>query len=885
MAFSAEIKSNLKPQYTKNLVKKFYEPVLREANLYQRVSGYFNSAGVDLYIEGLESLAKNGGKVEFIVSKEISETDFIKIKRGYKLLKELEPLKISERNEILTTKKQQELGNLAFMIAMGRAKVKIALTNKGIFHDKFGIVYSDKDKVFFNGSANETQSGISQNYESISVDCSWDKSEKVQTRIESNIERFKRLWNNEEPNIRVEEINDIAFEELMPYKSRATIEKINLLEDNKNIVIPDNTVSFKFLENKVVRFDNSINGITKSDRKLRLGSDLSKYFESDNKTINTRTTYKDIEKIIQVTKERCHRKSVTVKVSEAVKEYLTRNKYSIEQYKIMGNVLKSDIENFPSNKRESFFEFSKIVQSEVARPLRPLHLRAAYFEYEMARAANFSVPGAGKTAMVLGVFAYLNSKRVRNEHVKRLLVICPINAFDSWKREFLAVFGPKKKLRCIDSQSSNDFYYSIRNDWGISNLVLVNYESLPSYEMEIKKLLTKETMIVFDEVHRIKNPDGKRAASALNISQLSKFRYVLTGTPIPNSFQDIYNFLHILYGNEYSSFFGWDVKELLNPKIREINQINKKLYPFFWRTNKKDLGVPKPDDDKLCVVKPSADQLALAEAIYYNESSSLAKLIRLIQASTNPSLLNKSIEYSELMSLEDDDSVQSISKKDFNELLGESKKNKENNYLDYNVDGIVSPKFIKGINLVERLVSEGKKVLVWGTFVDTLLKIVNKLSNDGIQVGLVYGKTNKNERVNIINEFRDGHCQVLVSNPQTLGESISLHETVHDAVYFEYNFNLTFMLQSRDRIHRLGLPKEQYTRYYYLQTEGEDLFSDRPGFIDQKIYNRLKEKEEIMYDAIDNNLLEVEYKEDEIQNAIKIINEERKRINKNNGRF
>lgn len=122
---------------------------------------------------------------------------------------------------------------------------------------------------------------------------------------------------------------------------------------------------------------------------------------------------------------------------------------------------------------------------------------------------------------------------------------------------------------------------------------------------------------------------------------------------------------------------------------------------------------------------------------------------------------------------------------------------------------------------------------------------------------------------------------MLVSNPQTLGESISLHQTVHDAVYFEYDFNLTHMLQSRDRIHRLGLEPNQYTRYYYLQTESEDFMSLRAGYIDEKIYRRIKEKERIMYEAIDNRLLSIEYSEDEILEAISIIDEERRRINKN----
>ena len=90
------------------------------------------------------------------------------------------------------------------------------------------------------------------------------------------------------------------------------------------------------------------------------------------------------------------------------------------------------------------------------------------------------------------------------------------------------------------------------------------------------------------------------------------------------------------------------------------------------------------------------------------------------------------------------------------------------------------------------------------------------------------------------------------------------------------------MLQSRDRIHRLGLSQNQYTRYYYLQTASEDISSFRPGFVDEKIYSRLKDKEKLMYEAIDDKTLVVEYSKNEILDAIKIIDEERKRINRNN---
>ena len=884
MAFSSDIKNKIKPEYSSNLVEEFYRPLLREADLYQRVSGYFSTSGLDLYSESLEELAKNGGSLEFIISKEISKEDYDRIKAGYDLLEEIKPLNLAQRNERLTSKTQQQLGNLAFMIAMGRARIKIALTNKGLFHDKFGIITSGSEKVFFNGSANETENGMQINYESISVDTSWDSSENVQYRINSNQERFERLWNDKEDGVKVVEVSDIAYEEIAKYQSQSNIKEIIKIDDqDSKLAQYDNAILFKYLNDTVIRIDSTDIKLSLNDRKLKPGSDLSRFFEEDYSTIKKSTTYRDIERIIKVTEERAERKNIEVIVSKAVSEYLQQYKYSIEKYKILGDVFKGELVDFPADKKDFYKEFSKVVQSEVSRPLYEIHLRSAYFMYEMARAANFSVPGAGKTAMLLGVFAYLNRENAPfNEKIDRLLVVSPLNAFDSWKREFKAVFGDKKVLRSIDSQTSSDFGYDLSVNWGVSNLVLVNYESLPKYLSKLNENIDTNTMLVFDEVHRVKNPEGTRAGKALELSKKPKFKYVLTGTPIPNTYQDIYNFLHILYGNEYNSYFGWDLGYLYDPKIRQIKDINSKLYPFFWRTNKKDLNVPVAEEDYIEIVGASPEQLALAELIYSNEESSLAKLIRLIQASTNPALVNRKINYNELMSYDDDGDIHTITEKEFNSLLYKNgKKNSENLYSDLDLENMRSPKFDKGIELVEKLVKEGKKVLVWGIFVDTLYKITNTIKEKGIKVNLVYGGTNKLERTMLIDEFRDGDVQVLVSNPQTLGESISLHQTVHDAVYFEYNFNLTFMLQSRDRIHRLGLKENQYTRYYYLQTASEYLDSYRPGYIDEKIYDRLKYKERLMYEAIDDKTLSIEYSENEILDAIKIIDEERQRMNRN----
>ena len=479
----------------------------------------------------------------------------------------------------------------------------------------------------------------------------------------------------------------------------------------------------------------------------------------------------------------------------------------------------------------------------------------------MKRAANFSVPGAGKTAMMYGTFAYLSSPRV-NE-VDKLLVVSPLNAFAAWRTEFEAVFGPKRKLHYLNMRDKkyNNNVGAIKHDWVQADVITINYESLQSKLNIINDLLDSKTMLVFDEVHRVKGVGGQRAKAALSLSQTPHYRYVLTGTPIPNGFRDIYNFLHLMYPDEYSSFFAWDLTTLNNIDPEDVN---KKLSPFFWRTNKKDLHVPKPDPDIIKEVEPSKNQQMLSQAIYETENGTLATFIRLLQASTNPELLATNINYKELGLVDADSGVwdkQASTVEKENASSGDA-------YKKYDLAKVESPKFEMGIDLIDKLVSQGKKVLVWGMFVGTMQKITDTLNDMGIKTTLVYGATPKQDREGMINNFRTGDAQVLVSNPNTLGESISLHQTVHDAVYFEYNFNLTFMLQSRDRINRLGLPANQYTRYYYLMTKGDVAHM---GFIDNTVYKKLKDKEKIMIDAIDGQLLVPEYTDDYLQEVKDII--------------
>ena len=93
----------------------------------------------------------------------------------------------------------------------------------------------------------------------------------------------------------------------------------------------------------------------------------------------------------------------------------------------------------------------------------------------------------------------------------------------------------------------------------------------------------------------------------------------------------------------------------------------------------------------------------------------------------------------------------------------------------------------------------------------------------------------------------------------------------HDAIYLEYSFNLTHMLQSRDRIHRLGLKEDQVTNYFYFMLEGQN---GRRSTIDQKIYYRLLSKRDIMYEAIESPMVAPQFSINEKDEILEMMLEE-----------
>jgi SNF2 family DNA or RNA helicase len=139
-------------------------------------------------------------------------------------------------------------------------------------------------------------------------------------------------------------------------------------------------------------------------------------------------------------------------------------------------------------------------------------------------------------------------------------------------------------------------------------------------------------------------------------------------------------------------------------------------------------------------------------------------------------------------------------------------------------------------------------VIVWSLFIQNAKQLQAYLTANQIRSKLLIGEVEQTEREKIIDAFNDPNnsdFRVVIANPFAVSESISLHKGCHNAIYLERDYNCATFLQSKDRIHRYGLPPDQVTRYYYLISNDS---------IDEVIDRRLEEKVKRMEKIIDEEI-------------------------------
>ncbi|MHC3994342.1 DEAD/DEAH box helicase [Thiomicrolovo sp. ZZH C-3] len=528
--------------------------------------------------------------------------------------------------------------------------------------------------------------------------------------------------------------------------------------------------------------------------------------------------------------------------------------FSIKAYEIRNNICDS----------ADFSFFTNTLEMNMVRTLYPIQLLSAYHLAFSQNACNFSVPGAGKTSIVYGAYCFLKSMLHDNpKSVNKILIVGPLAAFAPWEDEFVACFGQAATSKRISGELSKterqNYFYSQHT----SEITLISYQSLASSKEDINHFLKKNrVMVVLDEAHKIKNTEnGIWASSALEISKYAKSRVVLTGTPVPNGYKDIYNLYKFIW--PYKNVLGFSLhhlddmtKNYAMPRTRKmIDQLIQNIAPFFIRIRKSDLGLPLPIENPPIYVDMGSEQRSIYDFIEKKYIESLqtqsqglsvgselnkAKLIRMMQCSTNPALLSKAI-----MNISTEENYLDV---DDSEIMRQ--------ILDYK-NQEVPPKFLKTIELIKRIIAEDGpkgKVIVWTIFIDNMDYLQELLQAEGIDSRLLRGDVpSENENIDedeltrekIIRGFHkeDSPYKVIIANPFAVGESISLHKACHNAIYLERDFNASRYLQSKDRIHRYGLKDEDVINYYYVLSKEA---------IDETIHRRLIDKERRMMEIIEN---------------------------------
>ena len=492
------------------------------------------------------------------------------------------------------------------------------------------------------------------------------------------------------------------------------------------------------------------------------------------------------------------------------------------------------------------------------RQLYPLQLLSSYHLAFSQNAANFSVPGAGKTTVVYGAYAYLNGlPEDDRKYIGSLVIVGPLSSFQPWEDEYESCFETKPSVVRLDGSMSLTEKKNYLLKGNPADITLVSYGSLDSIRSFLAAFLeTNNSMLVVDEAHKIKNTTGGIwATAALSLATHANSRVVLTGTPAPNGYEDLYNLFEFLWPRRNVSNF--QVNQLADMSRNEdderIPRLLSNIEPYYLRIRKSDLDLPPVDNKPLQAVAMSPLHRQIYNELEYMyiegligadfddlraRNNAFAKTIRLMQAATNPITLLKA-------HASDDNDLT------LTDGLIELIKHFANTEIPV--------KFQVGREIIEQCVRKGEKIIVWTHFVSTLESMKEYLESAGINAKTLFGGTPTGEyceedeetlqtREAIIKEFNDPNSDlnVVIANPAAVSESISLHHACHSALYLERGFNAAQYLQSRDRIHRYGLSGDTVTTYYKLACRDS---------IDEVVDERLTLKEERMMRIVESSTI------------------------------
>jgi len=192
------------------------------------------------------------------------------------------------------------------------------------------------------------------------------------------------------------------------------------------------------------------------------------------------------------------------------------------------------------------------------RILRSYQQRLATFLYETDAGFAIAPLGAGKGAAALTAFADL----VRDEHRRHALVIAPkLVATTVWPQE-IASWPHLAHLRVAVLDGSSARRRALLASAAAREVTVIGVDLVPWLVGELAGVADDHPLLdvlIIDETSRLKDPSGKRARALAKVAGRFRTRWGLTGTPRPNSSQDLFMPAAIITGGALwgDAFVPW----------------------------------------------------------------------------------------------------------------------------------------------------------------------------------------------------------------------------------------------------------------------------------------------------------------------------------------
>lgn len=410
--------------------------------------------------------------------------------------------------------------------------------------------------------------------------------------------------------------------------------------------------------------------------------------------------------------------------------------------------------------------------------------------------------GVGKSKLVLD-----NVARLYREHeIDCLVVIAPNGVHRNWALNEIPVHFPDDIPHKVMTWYSNRAktkkvryeFDELRNFKGLK-IFLMTFDTCitKAGDAAVQYLFKKfRTFLCIDESRHIKTPNSKRSKRIISYGRKTKYRRILTGTPVGNSAFDVYAQFRAIDSSFWSKH-GYRTAAAFRSNFghyeEEYGTGGRKYESFKHYRNLDELAdIMAPYMSR----RTKADTLDLPEKIYQRQYVDLTpKQWEVYEILREECLLM--IERGEI------DVPLAITRLlRFQQIVCGYVVDQKKNY-----EELPSNRLKVLMDVIDDIGFENK-IIVWSRFTHDIDRIVDACNMSGILCVRYDGRVNERDRIEAMRLFQDvsipdNGAQIFIGNPAAAGEGLTLH-AAHNVIYYSNSFKLTERLQSEDRCHRIG---------------------------------------------------------------------------------